>query len=94
MHPEKQHKAVLIGEFLFYFISLYYFFFSFFFFVFQNQLLVCLGVLGFCLLTPNSLRTCIQNYVGDVTDMVWGASWNLGQRIINAWSLTLACNTW
>jgi len=59
MHPE----YMVIGEvfYLFVYLSLFYFIFHFFLFS-TNQLLVRLGVLGFASL-PNSVKTCIQNYV-------------------------------
>ena len=60
----------VIGEVFYFFV--YYFIIIIIIFIFflysTNQLLVHLGVLGFCLLTPTVWRTCIQNYVGDVTD--------------------------
>src|SRR5882672_9067727 len=59
MHPEKWHKAVfglmwsVIGEVFFLFVYYYYYFIIFIFVLYsKNQLLVRLGVLGFCLLTP------------------------------------------
>ena len=65
MHPEKQHKAVfglmwsVIGE-VFYFFFVYYFIIIIIIFIFflysTNQLLVHLGVLGFCFLTHKSVK--------------------------------------
>ena len=49
MHPE----LCVIGEVFYLFVYIFYFLFLFIFFLFStNQLLVLLGVLGFCLLTP------------------------------------------
>jgi len=58
----------VIGEvfFLFSFILFYYYFH--FCFVFQKPTTGSPGGIGVWPPYPNSVRTCIQNYVGDVTD--------------------------
>src|SRR5467141_2978003 len=70
LHEVNTHGVMwsVIGEVFFSFFVYYYFIIIFIFVLYsKNQLLVRLGVLGFCLLTPTVWRTCIQNYVGDAT---------------------------
>ena len=61
----------------------------FIFFLYStNQLLVRLGVLGFCLLTPNSVKDMNPELCGGCHRQWCGGhhgTWEAGQRIINAW---------
>src|SRR5882672_3053909 len=59
----------VIGEVFFFFFVYYYFIIIFIFFLYsKNQPLVRLGVLGVCLLTPNSVKNMHPELCGDVTD--------------------------
>ena len=76
----------VIGEVFFFFFVYYYFIIIFIFFLYsKNQPLVRLGVLGFASLPQQCKGHASGIMWGMSQTMVWGASWNLGQRIINAW---------
>jgi len=80
----------VIGEVFYFFV--YYFIIIIIIFIFflysTNQLLVRLGVLGFCLLTPNSVKDMHPELCGGCHRQWCGGhhgTWEAGQRIINAW---------